>query len=135
MVEPLIFITTLTIKEGKLEDFQRYSEEMAKFVEANEPRIVHFEQYINEDATELTSVQIHPDEDSMMFHMQVAAERMRQAFEFIDSIKSLQICGTPSDAFVERMKPASEEGFPVIVKSKFAGFNRLPTTAASEPAT
>ncbi len=132
MVEPLIFITTLTIKEGKLEDFKHYSEEMGKFVEANEPRIIHFEQYINEDATELTSVQIHPDEDSMMFHMQVAAERMRQAFEFIDSIKSLQICGRPSDAFVEQM---SGSGFPVIVKSKFAGFNRLPTTAGSEPAT
>ena len=135
MVEPLIFITTLTIKEGKLQDFQRYSEEMGKFVEANEPRTIHFEQYINEDGTELTSVQIHPDEDSMMFHMQVAVERIRQAAEFIVAIKSLQSCGTPSDAFVEQMHPAGEADFPVIVKSKFAEFNRLPTTAAYEPAT
>jgi hypothetical protein len=134
MVVPLIFITTLTLKEGKLEDFKHYSEQMGKFVQENEPRIIHFEQYINEDGTEVTGVQIHPDEDSMAFHMQVAGERMGQAYEFIDSIKSLHIYGEPSDAFVEQMKPASEPGFPVIVKTKFAGFNRLPTMAGSEPA-
>jgi hypothetical protein len=132
MVEPLIFITTITIKEGKLEDFKHYSEEMAKFIEEHEPRIIHFEQYINEDATEVTGVQIHPDEDSMAFHMQVAAERMGQGYEYIDAVKSLQIYGEPSEAFVEQMKPASEPGFPVLVKSKFAGFNRLAATVAPE---
>jgi hypothetical protein len=134
MAEPLIFITTLTLKEGKLEDFKHYSEQMAKFVEANEPRLIHFEQYINEDGTEVTGVQIHPDEDSMTFHMQVAAERMAQAYEFIEAIKSLHIYGTPSDAFVEQMTPQPADLFPVIVKSKFAGFNRLSATAGSEPA-
>ena len=129
MAAPLIFITTLTIKEGKLEDFKHFSEEMGKFVEANEPRIIHFEQYISEDVTEVTGVQIHPDEDSMMFHMQVAAERMGQAYEFIDAAKSLQIYGTPSDAFMEQMTPQPADLYPVIVQSKFAGFNRLPATA------
>ena len=139
MAEPIIFVTTLTLKEGKLEDYKHHSEQMGKFVEENEPRIIHFEQYINEDGTELTSVQIHPDEDSMTFHMQVAAERMAQAFEFIEAIKSRHIYGTPSDAFVEQMKArdsaltGSRQGFPVIVKSKFAGFNRLPSTGVSEP--
>jgi hypothetical protein len=134
MAEPLIFITTLTLKEGKLEVFKHYSEGMGKFVEANEPRLIHFEQYINEGGTEVTGVQIHPDEDSIMFHMHVAAERMGQAYEFIDAIKSLHIYGTPSDAFVELMIPQPVDLLPVIVKSKFAGFNRLPATGASEPA-
>jgi len=140
MVVPLILITTITSKEGKLDDFKRHSEQMGKFVEENEPRIIHFEQYINEDGTEMNGVQIHPDEDSVAFHMQVAGERIAQAYEFIDAIKSLQIYGDPSDAFVERMKQrgsamtASGAGYPVIVKSKFAWFNRLPATGLSEPA-
>ena len=50
MVVPLIFITTVTLKEGKLEDFKRYSEQMGEFVEENEPRIIHFEQYITRTA-------------------------------------------------------------------------------------
>jgi hypothetical protein len=70
----------------------------------------------------------------MAFHMQVAAKRMGQAYELTDTIKSLQIYGEPSEAFVEQMKPANEPGFPVIVKSKFAGFDRLGASAASEPA-
>ena len=71
----------------------------------------------------------------MAFHMQVAGERMGQAYEFIDAIKSLQIYGEPSDAFVDQMnQAASGQGYPVIVKSKFAGFNRLAAPAASEPA-
>jgi hypothetical protein len=135
MVEPLIFITTITLKEGKLEDFKHFSEELGNFVEENEPRLIHFEQYINEDGTEVTGVQIHPDEDSMMFHMQVAAERIGQASEFIDAIKSVHIYGTPSEAFVERMTPQPADLYPVIVKSEFGGFNRLPATGVSEPAT
>ena len=43
MVVPLIFVTTITLKEDKLEDFKHYSEQMGKFVEENEPRIIHFE--------------------------------------------------------------------------------------------
>ena len=129
MVEPLILITTLTLKEGKLEDFKQYSKEFSQFIEANEPRLIHFEQYINEDGTEVTGVQIHPDEDSMAFHLQLIREHMTQVFEFIDAIKSLQIYGTPSAAFVEQMKPQPADLYPVIVRSKFAGFNRISATA------
>lgn len=63
--------------------------------------------------------------------MQVAAERMAQSYEFLDTVKSLQIYGEPSDAFVEQMKQADSY---VIIKSTFAGFNRLAATGVSEPA-
>ena len=133
MVEPLIFITTITLKEGKLEDFKHYIEHMGKFVEENEPRIIHFEQYINEDGTEMTASRSTPT-DSMAFHMQVAGERIAQAYEFIDTIKSLQIYGEPSHAFVEQMKQApnmtaSGQGS-CDRQVQFAGFNRLPATSS-----
>jgi quinol monooxygenase YgiN len=134
MVEPFIFIGTHTIKEGKLEDFKQHFREFAKFIEANEPRLIHFELYINEDGTEVSVVQVHPDADSMAFHMQVGGEHFAQAYEFLDTTKSIQIYGTPSDALVEQMKQVGEPGVPVIVKSELAGFNRLAATAASEPA-
>ena len=129
MVEPFIFIGTHTIKEGKLEDFKQHFGEFAKFIEANEPRLIHFELYINEDGTEVSVVA-----DSMAFHMQVGGEHFAQAYEFLDTTKSIQIYGTPSDALVEQMKQVGEPGVPVIVKSELAGFNRLAATAASEPA-
>jgi quinol monooxygenase YgiN len=135
MVEPLIFIGTYTLKEGQLEGFKKYAQEHAEFVEENEPRLIHFEQYINEDGTEVSFVQVHPDEDSMAFHMQLIREHIAQAFEFLDAAKSYEVYGTPSDTFVEQLKQTSGPEVPVIVKSKLAGFNRLPATGVTEPTT
>ncbi len=129
MAEPFIFIGTHTIKEGKLEDFKQYFKEFSKFIEANEPRLIHFALYTSEDGTEVSVVQVHPDADSMAFHMQVAGEHFAQAYEFLDTTKSVQIYGTPSDTLLEQMKQVSLPGVPVIVKSQFAGFDRLPVTA------
>jgi hypothetical protein len=72
MSEPFIFIGTHTIREGKLEDFKKQWLELLEVVEAKEPRLIAFNAYVNEDGTELTIVQVHPDADSMGFHMQVA---------------------------------------------------------------
>jgi hypothetical protein len=75
MAGPFIFISQSKIKEGRLDDFKRGLREMAEFVETNEPRVIAFEAYINDDGTEVTGVQIHPDADSMAFHMQIAFEK------------------------------------------------------------
>ena len=127
MTEPFIFIGTTTIKEGKLEDFKRYSRDFCAFIEANEPRLILFALYINDEGTEVTVVQVHPDADSMAFHMQVAAEHFAHAYEeFLDATKSIQIYGTPSDTLLEQMEQVSSSGVLVVVKSGLAGFNRLP---------
>ncbi len=98
-------------------------------IEANEPRLIHFARYINEGGTEVSVVQVHPDADSMAFHMQVAGEHFAQAYEFLDTTKSVQIYGTPGDTLLEQMKQVSLPEVTVIVKSEFAGFERLPATA------
>jgi hypothetical protein len=79
-------------------------------------------------------LQVHPDEDSMAFHMQVAGEHFAQAYEFLDTTKSIQIYGKTSAALVEQMKQASSPEVAVIVKSELTGFNRLPATGVCEPA-
>jgi len=125
MAAPFIFIGTYTIKEGKLEDFKQYCQEFCAYIQANEPRLIHFGFCVDEDGTEVSVVQVHPDADSMAFHMQLIAEHMGQVFEFLDTTKSVQIYGAPSGALVEQIKQASEPGVPVIVKPEIVGFNRL----------
>jgi hypothetical protein len=134
MTEPFIFIGTHALKEDKLEDFKQYSEDFCNLIEANEPRLIHFALYISEDGTEVSVLQVHPDEDSMAFHMQVAGEHFAQAYEFLDTTKSIQIYGKTSGALVEQMKQASSPEVAVIVKSELTGFNRLPATGVCEPA-
>jgi hypothetical protein len=66
--------------------------------------------------------------------MQVAGEHFAQAYEFLDTTKSIQIYGKTSGALVEQMKQASSPEVAVIVKSELTGFNRLPATGVCEPA-
>ncbi|MGH2588693.1 MAG: hypothetical protein ACRDJE_27525 [Dehalococcoidia bacterium] len=125
MAAPFIFIGTYTLKEDKLEDFTRYCQEFCEYIQANEPRLLYFGFCIDEDGTEVSVVQVHPDADSMAFHMQLIAEHMEQVFDFLDTTKSVQIYGAPSAALVEQIKQFSEPGVPVIVKPEVVGFNRF----------
>lgn len=52
MSEPFIFIGTHSLKEGKLEDFKKYEQELVELVEANEPRLIGFHIFLNQDGTQ-----------------------------------------------------------------------------------
>lgn len=69
MSEPFIFIGTHRLKEGKLQDFEKSFAQLVEVVEANEPRMVAFNGYVNDEGTEVAVVQVHPDTASMEFHM------------------------------------------------------------------
>jgi hypothetical protein len=42
---------------------------LSRFIDANEPRLIAFNEYVNEDHSEVTVVQVHPDAASLEFHM------------------------------------------------------------------
>ena len=77
MALPLIYVGTHTIKDGKLEVAKQASRELAKFVEENHPRFLHFEISFSDNGAEMRVVQVHADEESMALHMQLAGERSR----------------------------------------------------------
>ena len=105
MTEPFIFIATYTIKEGTLEDFRPYWRDFVDFVEESEPRLIAFNAYLSEDGTEVGIVQVHPDVDSMEFHMTLIREHVEHAFaEFLDRDVSTQIYGAISDSALDMMR-------------------------------
>jgi hypothetical protein len=108
IVNSFIFIGTRRIKEGKFEDFKNSYLDLVKVVEAKEPRLIAFYCYANDDETEVSVVQVHPDADSMLFHMQVACEHIEQGVQDLLDVGSMQIYGTPSDAAWEMMKTARQ---------------------------
>jgi len=81
---------------------------LAEFVEANEPRVVAFEAYLNEDETEVTGVQIHLDADSMAFHMQVAFEKIMEFDQYLDT-QSVEVYGLPNEAVLGMMKQIGDQ--------------------------
>jgi biotin carboxylase len=76
--------------------------------------------------TEVAVVQVHPDADSMAFHMAVIAERAAAAYaETVEATSGLQVFGTPSKAVLEMLERQAGAGVPLAIKSRhLGGFTR-----------
>ena len=126
MSEPFIFIATNKLKEGKLEDERRRVPGLSDFIEASEPRLIAFNEYANEDGTEVSVVQVHPDADSFEFHMGVVGERAERAYaETLEATTSVQVYGSPSDAVLDMLRRQAGSGVAISVRPHhLGGFTR-----------
>ena len=126
MSEPFIFIGSHRLKEGKLQDFQKSFGELVEVVQANEPRMVAFNGYANDEGTEVAVVQVHPDAASMEFHMQVVREHIEHAYEeLLEETTNIQVFGELSDAARGMMQHLAGSGVPLSVKpNTLGGFTR-----------
>ena len=129
MSGPFIFIATNRLKKGAFEDEQRRVRELCDFIAVNEPRLIAFNEYVNEDRTEVAVVQVHPDAKSMEFHMGVVRERAQRAYgDTRDATTSIQVYGMPSDAVLESLRQQAGAGVPLRVNPRhLGGFTRSET--------
>ena len=127
MSGPFIFIATNRLKPGAYEAERRRVPGLVEFIKASEPRVLAFNEYIDEAQTEVTVVQVHPDAQSMEFHMSVVGERAAKAYaETLDSTTQIQVFGTPSDAVVETLRVQAGAGVPLSVHAEhLGGFTRI----------
>lgn len=126
MSGPFIFIATNRLKPGKLADERRRVPGLVDFIEANEPRLIAFNEYVNEDGTEVGVVQVHADADSMRVHMKIVAERAAAAYaETVEATTSVQVFGPPSDAVLRMLERQGGAGVQLLVKPHhLGGFTR-----------
>jgi hypothetical protein len=103
MSGPLINVFTYTIKPGKQEEARKRIAELVDFVETNEPRMIAFHAYLDQDGKRLSIVQVHPDSASMEFHMQVNAKHFATAFDWLDTSIGGQLLGPISDALAAEL--------------------------------
>ena len=122
----ILYLDTSDVRDGALEELKNAIEGLVEFVEANEPRVIAFNEYVNGDGTEVAVVQIHPDAESMAFHMEVVAERAAAAYAAtVEATTSIQVFGTPSNAVLEMLERQAGAGVPFTVKSShLGGFTR-----------
>lgn len=124
MTQPVVYVTTFRIKEGKSQEYQRFYAELLKAVEANEPRIIAFHLFANEDGTEMTNIQVHPDAASMDNHMQVLAAKMgmlagdlTKVLQFLEVVR-VEVYGTPGDRAMAMDKSLMDAGVPYTFKQR-----------------
>ncbi len=133
MADPFIYISTWKIKEGKLEELKEFSRELVGHIEAREPQLIAMNTFINDEGTEMTSIQVHPDSASMESHIgvvnQILGEDMNEWLErgeLIEPIRA-EIFGTPGPVLQDSDGPRIKLGIPYFVKTtRIAGFTRKP---------
>lgn len=97
MSKHIISHTRVRIREGGLELFKQFQNELVEFVDANHPRIIAFSAHINDEGTEAIGVQVHPDSESFELHMQLAASQISEASNYIE-ILDFEVLGDLSDS-------------------------------------
>ncbi|MFN2589262.1 MAG: putative quinol monooxygenase [Actinomycetota bacterium] len=122
MSEPLIVVLNYSIKPGKEEEARKRIAEHVDFVETNEPRMIAFHMYLNQDGNRLSIFQVHPDTASMEFHMQLNAKHFATAFDWLDTSMGMQYFGPLSDVLVTEIAKWDEAFTHVPVHE--AGFTR-----------
>ena len=126
MSSPFIFIATNTLKPGKLDDERKRVPGLVEFIEANEPRLIAFNEYVNEAGDEVTVVQVHPDAASMEAHMEIVRDRAMQAYaETLDATVRVQVFGQPTAAILEALRQQAGAGVEISVNGEhLGGFTR-----------
>ena len=127
MSGPFIFIATNRLREGKLAAERERAVDLCSFIEATEPQLLAFNEYVNEEGTEVGVVQVHPDSASMELHMEVVAERAARAYaETLEATTSIQVYGEPTDAVLEMLRHRAGAGVRLTVKRHhIGGFSRV----------
>jgi hypothetical protein len=126
MSDPIVIIDSSEIREGKLEELKTAINDLVDFVEANEPRPIAYNVYLDEAGVRMTVVQVHPDSGSMELHMKVAAPAFRRFAELIN-LSTMDVYGEPSHDLLEQMRQKVQllGNAHVAVHRRHAGFARF----------
>jgi hypothetical protein len=126
MPSPFIFIATNRLKPGKLDRERERVPGLVAFIEANEPRLIAFNEYVNQAGDEVTVVQVHPDAASMEAHMEIVRERALTAYaETLDATVRVQVFGEPTPAIIEMLRQQAGSGVEISVNGEhLGGFTR-----------
>ena len=125
MSGPFVYIGAFTIKSGRADEARQALRRLVAVVEANEPRVVSFNAYLDEQGTKVSVVQVHPDADSMALHMKVVANHLGGAFEYLEATESEQIFGRPTASLAALLEQWTDPGVSVTrMPIHVAGFTR-----------
>lgn len=126
MSRPLVYVDTSEVREGALEELKTAIGELADFVEKNEPQLISYNVYFNDDGSRMTVMHVHPDSASLDYHMDVAGPRFARFADLL-TLSSSYIYGEPSPKAVRQLREKVQllGSGDLIVHSPHAGFSRF----------
>lgn len=129
MAEPIVYVDHSRIRPGRLEEVKKAIAELVGFVQDREPRLISYGFYIDEQASAMTVVAVHPDSQSLELHMEIGGPQFRKLAEFID-LRLVEVYGEPSATALSLLRQKADmlgKGGRVVVHELQAGFARFPS--------
>ena len=127
MPQPVAYVSTWRIKEGKFEEYERFYAELVKIVDENEPRLSAFLTFASEDLTEITNVHVFPDSATLDRHMDVLGEKLRvlpsdlsKVLGYLEGVR-VEVFGTPGGTAAEMDQGLVDGGVPFAYKPRYLG--------------
>jgi hypothetical protein len=124
----IVYVDTADVREGALEELKEaVKEELVDFIEANEPQLLAYNVYFNDDGTRMTVVHVHLDSASLEYHMEVAGPVFRRFVELV-TLSSIHIYGEPSPKLLKQVHEKANllgRDVVVVVDALYAGFTRF----------
>jgi quinol monooxygenase YgiN len=126
MSGPIVYVDRSEIVEGRLDELMSRIGELAALVEAEEPRIISYAAYLDEDRRAISVIHVHADADSLATHFQVAGPAFRHFVELV-RLQSIDVYGDATDDVVEALREKARllGGAKVTVHPLETGFIRL----------
>ncbi|MEV7567942.1 hypothetical protein [Streptomyces tanashiensis] len=126
MAEPLFYVDRSEILDGRIEQARDGMLDLAAFVAEREPQLMAYHFYLDESASTMSVVAVHPDSASMERHLELGGPKFR-AFGSLIRMRSIDVYGQPSPSVVDRLRQKAEYlgGASVTVHTHQAGFSRL----------
>jgi quinol monooxygenase YgiN len=131
MSEFVVYLDTSEVRPGKLGELKAAMQELAVFVEANEPRIIAYDVYFSRDGTRMSVLHIHEDIPSLEFHLKIAGPRFRPIAPLVKLV-TIEIFGAANDELMEQLEAKTQLlGGTVIIRDLHAGFAHVSTGTKS----
>lgn len=124
MPEPLVFITTHAVADGRTEAIAQLGERFAAHVEALDLPIAAFHFHLSEDGREVTNVQLHESAASMDAYLPAVQDLIGEALE-LSSTTTIDVLGAPGPTLREVLSRNAANGARVRIRPRHvAGFTR-----------
>ena len=103
MCSAIVYVDHSEIVEGRLAELTERLNGLIDLIESNEPRLIAYGVYLNEDRTHLSVVHVHRDVASLVTHFQVTGLAFRNFVDLV-RLQSIDVYGDPPEDVVDQLR-------------------------------
>lgn len=129
---PVIYIDRSDVHAGAWDDLKTGIRALVAFVESRQPQMTTYAFYLDENASTMTVVSVHPDSASLERHVEVGGPQFQKLARYL-TLREIEVFGALSTRaidLVQRKASSLGDGGTVLLHDQFAGFDRMSTSGA-----